>query len=533
MSFSSPAFLRRACALASLAVLLVAASACDLAGTSDGDVTLTGRVLEATTQNPVEEAVITMTFTDASGQQEEVTTVTDSLGRFSTSIEVNDPVDVTITASKGGISAQRTERVSSELGTVTGLRFELNMGAEAEPEPGRPTNIVLESQSASVLRVKGSGGTEVAQLTFQVVDSTGTPIDVDQAVDVRFRFGQQPGDATFSPDVVRTDGQGRATVNVSSGTIAGVAQVVAETEKADGTPIRSKPVRLTIHGGLPNKCHFSLGPDQFNFPGLRAFGVTNEIDVIVGDKYGNPVVPGTAVYFSTNAGVIGGSVETGANGQGSVTLTSARPVPAGGVGTVQAETVGTDDVNDLVDPNNCDDPASTGNENRIFDTIPVVFSGRTQVEVTPAAAQLGQTYDLVVRDVENGNPLAPGTTIDVTAEGTKVKAVGNTEVELDDTAVIDANGDGFDGGDVITGDGITRFTFRVVEDNNVDETGVPTVEAVTITVSSPNGNLEVVLTPPSAEDGATLAKRGSTVRASTDATIRWTAPQTVTVQADN
>jgi len=86
---------------------------------------------------------------------------------------------------------------------------------------------------------------------------------------------------------------------------------------------------------------------------------------------------------------------------------------------------------------------------------------------------------------------------------------------------------------VITGDGITRFTFRVVEDNNVDETGVPTVEAVTITVSSPNGNLEVVLTPPSAEDSATLAKRGSTVRASTDATIRWTAPQTVTVQADN
>lgn len=501
MVFSASARYSRAMLLVVTGLVLgLGGLGCDLTGGGSNDVTISGRVLDADTGEPVVNALVTFQFSQDNGQ-EEVTTVTDSVGKFSATLDVDGTVDVTIIASKGGAEAQRVERVSPDIGAVTDVVLQIDKGGQ-ERDPGRPTDILLESQSTDAIRVQESGGTSTARLTFQVVDSTGTPIDIEQAVDVTFRFGQQPGDAELTPETVTTNGRGQATVNVSSGTTAGIVQIVAETQRPDGTELQSKPVRLAIHGGLPNKCHFSLGPEQFNFPGLVEFGVTNPIRVFVGDKFGNPVVPGTVVYFSTNAGIIGGSAQTDTDGQGSVTLTSARPLPEGGVATVRAETVGTDSVNSVVDPNNCPDPAETGNENVIFDTIPVVFSGRTEILVSPGFAALGQTYELRVQDVANGNPLAPGTNIQVGAQGTKVKAVGNTNVTIDDTKVIDENGNGFGPEDVVKGEGITQFTFRVVEDREIDEEGTPTVEAVTITVSSPNGDLEIVLTPPNSNGRA-------------------------------
>lgn len=481
---------------------IVSGVGCDFAGGGASEVTLSGRVVDAASSNPISNAVVTIRYTDQNGDVQELNVATDSLGEFSRSIDVDGAVDVTITASKGGVSAQQVERVSPDIGEVSGIVLELNTGTEEEREPGRPTAILLQNQSTDVIRVQESGGTSVARLTFQVVDSTGLPIGLEQAVEVDFRFGQQPGDATLTPETVTTNGNGQATVNVSSGKTSGIVQLVATTQAPDGTEFQSKPVSLTIHGGLPNKCHFSLGPEQFNFAGLAEFGVTTQVRVFVGDKYGNPVVPGTSVYFSSNAGLIGGSVQTDDQGRGSVTLTSARPLPDGGVGTVRAETVGTDDVNTIVNPDNCPDPAQTGNENTIFDTIPIVFSGRTELQVNPDSAELGQTYNLTVWDVEYQNPLAPGTNIQVEAEGTKVKAVGNTDVTIDDTDLVDENENGFGPEDVVKGDGITDFTFRVVEDLEIDEEGTPTIETVTISVTSPNGDLEIVLTPSGTQGGA-------------------------------
>ncbi|MFB6097596.1 MAG: hypothetical protein ABEK84_00480 [Salinibacter sp.] len=526
---SAPASLRlgRSLTLIPVAlVLLLAGIGCDLGGGGANAVTIPGRVLDASS-NPVKGALVTFRFTDATGEQVTQTTKTDSVGRFSKALEVEKTVEVTITASKGDASVQKVRQVAPDVGTVSEVMFALNIGGEQARKPGRPTDILLKSQSTETIRVQESGGTSTARLTFQVVDSTGKPISLDRAVKVDFRFGRQPGDASLTPSTVKTDGEGKATVNVSSGTTAGVVQVVAQTQRPDGTKIQSKPVSLTIHGGLPNKCHFSLGPEQFNFPGLTEFGLTNPVRVFVGDKYGNPVVPGTAVYFSTNAGIIGGSAQTDEQGRGEVTLTSARPLPKGGVATVRAETVGTVSSNTIVNPDNCPDPAQTGNENLIYDTIPVVFSGRPEVVVQPDSAELGQTYDLTVWDVENQNPLAPGTTIKVEAEGTKVKAVGNTEVTLDDTDVIDKNNDGFGKEDVVKGEGITDFTFRVVEDRTVDKQGTPTVETVTITIGGPNGSLEIVLTP-SGGGGSTSSQSLTTTKG---ATVQYQSSGGIVVQA--
>ncbi|PSQ97802.1 MAG: hypothetical protein BRD51_03945, partial [Bacteroidetes bacterium SW_11_64_17] len=302
MSHLLPFRLNRVVAIAALVGLVVAGGGCDLGGGGADSVTISGRVVDASS-NPVQNAQVTFRFTDATGEEVEENTLTDSLGTFSTTLEVEETTEVTITAAKGEVSTDKAVQVSPDAGSISDLSFGLSFGGDEEREPGRPTDIVLQSQSTDAIRVQESGGTTVARLTFQVVDSTGQAIGLDQAVDVSFRFGQRPDGATLTPETVTTDGSGQATVNVSSGKTAGVVQIVAQTQRPDGTEFESKPVSLTIHGGLPNKCHFSLGPEQSNFPGLTEFGLTNSVRVFVGDKFGNPVVPGTTVYFSTNAGI--------------------------------------------------------------------------------------------------------------------------------------------------------------------------------------------------------------------------------------
>ncbi|PSQ95406.1 MAG: hypothetical protein BRD51_05755, partial [Bacteroidetes bacterium SW_11_64_17] len=139
--------------------------------------------------------------------------------------------------------------------------------------------------------------------------------------------------------------------------------------------------------------------------------------------------------------------------------------------------------------------------------IPVVFSGRPEIDPDPEAAILGESYDLTVRDVQNHNPLAPGTSIQVEAEGTKVKAVGSTEITLDDTAFSEDNNDGFGREDIANLEETTDFNFRVVEDLEADEGGEPKIEAVTITVDGPNGSVEVVLLPEEKQSTAFSASR--------------------------
>ena len=157
---------------------------------------------------------------------------------------------------------------------------------------------------------------------------------------------------------------------------------------------------------MPDQAHFSLGPAKRNFPGLNLFGTTNVISVIVGDKYSNPVRVGSSVYFDTSHGIIEGSTITNSQGQGSVTLISANPLPPDGIAHIRAFTA---------------------------------------------------DYQHVVR-----------------------------------------------------GSGITEFTFRVIDNVDPLNPEVPVLEVITISVSGPNGSLEVVLggsgAPYSRTDGVEMVR---------------------------
>ena len=449
------------------AAITLAAIGCDAFSPEEdtgGVVNLTGTVLNQETNNPVDGAFVRILPHDLLFE-------VDVDGTFDISVDIDSTMDLQVVAGSDGFSSANVTVLALAGRTIQVPTLRLQQVVASEPESGRAHSILLLQQSATVIGVREGGSEEVASMTFQVVDSIGRPVVLDNSILVNFRFGVQPnGGESLAPASAATDNNGVAVVTMSSGTRAGVTQVVAETA-VSGKTVRSQPVAISIHGGLPDQTHFSVGPAKFNFPGLNTYGVSNSIAIISGDQYANPVRTGTAVYFTSTHGVVVGSVQTDADGRGAVSLISANPLPADGIGVVTATTA------------NKDNQVVQGQ-------TPVIFSGVPVVTISPTSVAVGTTYNYTVTD-QNGNPLVQGTSITAEVQGTAVMAVGNTSLQLPDS--------GFNGGmgyeHVIRGSGITSFVMRAVEniDPNASNPPTPVVEAVTISVAGPNGRLEIVL----------------------------------------
>jgi len=194
---------------------------------------------------------------------------------------------------------------------------------------GRAKSILLRTASATDISVKGTGSSETATLIFEAHDSLGAPIDAAHSTLVTFTISAPDLGATLTIPSVTTDGSGRATTLVQSGTIAGVIQVRASTV-IDGVTVTSLPVRLSINSGLPDQTHFTIGAQRLNFPGLNFNGLEDIITVQMGDKYTNPVQTGTVAYFNTNHGIVQTTGSTTSNnGFIAKTLYSANPRPEG------------------------------------------------------------------------------------------------------------------------------------------------------------------------------------------------------------
>ncbi|MDZ7757450.1 Ig-like domain-containing protein [Rhodohalobacter sp.] len=138
------------------------------------------------------------------------------------------------------------------------------------------------------------------------------------------------------------------------------------------------------------------------------------ITALLGDKYGNTVPEGTAVYFSTNKGTINGSASTDANGYATSQLQTNQTSP--GIATVRVETV-------------------DENSTRISRELDILFSGKPQLAVTPETVDLAdftsQTFAVSLED-ENGNPLAEGTSLEVSMDHPELILDGDSQVALGD-----------------------------------------------------------------------------------------------------
>jgi hypothetical protein len=419
-------------------------------------VILSGSVFESVTGSPIDSAVVKVT-----GITPQIVTYTDSVGKYRVSFGVEVETEVKVIAFKEGYEPDTVAVLAIPGRTVNVPSLLLKRTAPETPTSGEAASIVLVSQTAKSIGVKGSGSVETAQMVFEVQDSSGKPVDLAHSVEVSFRIGSGPGGGEFIyPPKARTDAKGRVTANIVSGTKAGVVQIVAESNVGSKT-IRSLPVVIVIHGGLPDSAHFSIAPEKLNFPGYNVFGLRNKITAYVGDKYGNPVKPGTAVYFTTTGGIIEGSALTNEQGQGSVDLISAEPRP----------------VHPVLGPGYAVITATTADENQRTikaETI-VLFSGIPQITVEPTTFDIpnlgSQVFNYTVSD-QNGNPLAGGTTIRVTIDGKDIRALGDLDITIPDTR--DRSW--------------TRFSFAI-QDTTSDTVERPVL--IRISASGPNGSATV------------------------------------------
>jgi hypothetical protein len=409
---------------------------------------------------PVEGATVVI-----EGLEEYVILVTDAQGKYTDTLDIANNMNLTIRTSKEGFYSDVTD-----VYVIAGAKhdvdiIELEQDNTGTVPSGDPVSIFISTISSPTIAVKESGSEETTRLVFVVQDSAGVPIDLDHSVNVNFFLAAGPGGGEFlSPNSVQTNNNGQAAVNLTSGTKAGTVQIIAEIT-VDGKIIRSFPVRIAIHGGLPDQTHFSIAPAQINFAGYNIFGLTDEITAYVGDKYANPVRPETAVYFTSTGGIIEGSTLTNDQGIGSVDLISAQPQPyheiwGPGFATITASSI--------------DEDSRT-----IYDSILVLFSGIPQItDVSPTSFTLAnggsQNFVYTVSD-QFGNPLAPGTSITVTVKGENMDVGGDVSIQLPDTQ----------------SKAWTHFSFSVF-DKEADEVK-PTGVTLTIRVDGPNGKSTVTI----------------------------------------
>ncbi|MCF7809236.1 MAG: hypothetical protein K9M49_05545 [Candidatus Marinimicrobia bacterium] len=371
-------------------------------------------------------------------------------------------------------SAETNESGQASVNLVSGnmdgiVEVIASIGSDISSEPipitilgiSEPASILLSHITAPFITVIGSGGVDNATLTFQVLDSLGYAVGAD--IMVNFALGSSPnGGEFFSPDSAVTNNDGQVKVNLVSGTIAGVVQIIASI----GSDVSSQMIPVSIHGGLPHADHFSVVPVSLNFPGYRHFGLINEITAFVGDKYGNFCTPGTAVYFTTDGGLIEGSGLT-EDGACTVRLISAYPLPnhatlGPGYATITARTAN--------DQNQAIEVTST-----------VLFSGEPVISgLTPSTVNVShlgtQSFSFTVAD-ENGNPLSKDTNISVVVEEGSVTAVGDVNKSLPDTQA--------------KGLGTTNFGFTLIDVDSVSTT--PKDVRVIISTEGLNGTAIAVL----------------------------------------
>jgi len=419
-----------------------------------GTVTITGTVLDSTTAAPIEGATVTVIY---GGENKIVKTNSD--GNFTINIDINENVSVSITVEYNDYQKTYVPEFNVTAGDVIDIGLiNLRRNENSLQPSGYAASISLQSQTSESINVRESGGEETATITFLVTDSSGVPVDLNHQAEVTFELGDAPGGGEYIyPTTTQTNAFGEAITALKSGTKAGTVQFVAKTTNPDGTVIRSKPVFIAIHGGMPDQAHFSIAAKYINVPGLILYGFENEILTIVGDKYSNPVKVGTAVYFKTTGGVVEGSTLTNDQGQGSVNLITGNPIPEHdslgiGFATVTAST-------------------ADENLNMISDDIIVLFSGGpSDMSVSPTSFNIpnggSQTFTYHVSD-QYGHPLCSGTSIQVVVAGTGAIASGDISIVLPDTQ----------------SPGWTNFSFTVSDSDPL----IIEPNEITITISAVSG----------------------------------------------
>jgi hypothetical protein len=387
---------------------------------------------------------------------------TNSNGFFIEQFSLASNKEISIVVSKSGYETDTTNVIIS-----AGVENKLSLirlysdQTTGNDSSGVAASIYLYSQSDQSIVVKESGGVEACQLVFEVLDSSGVPISQENYVIVKFSFLSNPGGGEYLyPDSSITNAFGRASVTLNSGTIAGVIQILATIE-LENKLIQSRPVLISIHGGLPDQGHFDVASEFLNYPEYGILGYVIPFTAYVGDKYSNPVRPNTSVYFSTSSGIIEGSQLTNELGAATVDLITQpfpdHPIYGAGFFEVTASTI--DENSEMIYTNSI----------RLLSGYPVISVSPQQIDIQNGGSQ---TFTYTVSD-GNNNPLAKGNSISVSVESGDIDILGDIDYTLPDTQ----------------SRAFTQFSFTAFDAK--PDTLNPVSAIIEISTTGPNGDYSI------------------------------------------
>lgn len=393
-------------------------------------------------------------------------TATDVNGAFSFSLDLESEQEITIKATKAGYADAEVSAIAKPGETFKAPEMTMAAVQSSDTSGTQPTadssgvaaHIILTGDVTDHIYIYSSGLPETSTLNFVVTDAEGNPVDDNHKVTVFFRIVNGPGGGEYVfPDSMTTQNS-LVRTTVSSGIKAGPVQLEAYFIR-DNQVFRTIPVRITIYGGLPDADHFSIAADRYNIAGQAHFGLTDDITAFVGDQYGNPVAPGTVVYFTTEYGIMQGAALTDELGRATATYLTAAPLPPDPLNnsftTITARTYG-----------------DTLGEKILTAEASVLLSAATaDIEISPSTFEYTDIntsvgFDFSVKDIY-GNPLVADTRVNVT--GTAGELFGNTDFTLKDA--------------VTPGNGTTDFVFSWASGDSLNDEQV----YITITVTSPEG----------------------------------------------
>jgi adhesin/invasin len=231
--------------------------------------------------------------------------------------------------------------------------------------PGPPTNLSLAA-APSTLQVGN-----LSALTATVTDQFGNPVVNGTVVSFTTNLG------SVSP-VTRVTTNGVATATLSS-TVAGLAKVTATVG------LSSTTAQVTFTPGPPTNLSLIAAPSTLQVGNLSALTAT------VTDQFGNPVVNGIVVSFTTNLGSASPVTRVTTNGIATATLSSTLPGTA-----VVTATVGS-----------------------LSATRPVTFTPGSPANLAlvaaPSTLPVGNLSTLTATVADQfGNPVANGTVVSFT-----------------------------------------------------------------------------------------------------------------------
>jgi len=254
--------------------------------------------MDPTTINVEGTATVTATARDADNDPvPDGTTIIFTVGdsRFGTVTTSSTTSAGIATATFTAANAPGTATINASSGSATG-----NTTVDILQVPAAA--IQFKDANPKVIALAGTGGAEISEIRFIVLDSNNNPLE---GINVTFTMDGPNGGEYLVPDSASSDASGIAIVRLYSGDVAGPVTVFGSTDVGDPpTPVTVESTPISIGGGVPSDWFFSISASTRNLPGLGCANETSQIQAWMADRFGNwNVLEGTSVSFAAERGL--------------------------------------------------------------------------------------------------------------------------------------------------------------------------------------------------------------------------------------